>query len=136
MLNTDMHKVVEPGAFEIMVGPNSEQTTTAILNVIGSNGETGIAPPPPPPAGSESGVVSNFDDLKVSSQLRGMDGHLRRAGGRQIHGFDAACRKAEPTGSKGALKVTGEIVPRAGFAWAGVLFYPGSSPEDSVESFK
>lgn len=33
MLNVEMHKVVEPGAFEIMVGPNSQQTSTVILNV-------------------------------------------------------------------------------------------------------
>ncbi len=35
-------------------------------------------------------------------------------------------------GSKGALKVSGEIVPCVSFAWAGVLFHPGSSPEDAV----
>ena len=33
MLNADMHKVVEPGVFEIMVGPNSQQTSTVVLNV-------------------------------------------------------------------------------------------------------
>ncbi len=38
MLNTDMHKVVEPGAFEIMVGPDSVHTTTATLNVVGPHG--------------------------------------------------------------------------------------------------
>ena len=28
MLNIDMHRVVEPGVFELMVGPSSDQTTT------------------------------------------------------------------------------------------------------------
>jgi len=35
MLNTDMHKVVEPGDFEVMVGADSAHTTTAVLNVVG-----------------------------------------------------------------------------------------------------
>jgi beta-glucosidase len=35
MLNTDMHKVVEPGEFEVMVGADSAHTTTATLNVVG-----------------------------------------------------------------------------------------------------
>jgi beta-glucosidase len=34
MLNEDMHRVVEPGIFEIMVGPSSDQTTTVPLTVI------------------------------------------------------------------------------------------------------
>jgi len=35
MLNADMHKVVEPGEFEVMVGADSAHTTTAVLNVVG-----------------------------------------------------------------------------------------------------
>ena len=34
--------------------------------------------------------------------------------------------------SKGALRVTGEIIPGASFTWAGVLFVPGTSPMDAV----
>ena len=37
------------------------------LAVAGPYGETGLPPLPPPPAGSESGVVSTFDDGKVSA---------------------------------------------------------------------
>jgi len=33
LLNTDMHRVVEPGVFELMVGPSSDQTSTALLTV-------------------------------------------------------------------------------------------------------
>jgi len=41
ILNADMHSVVEPGDFELMVGPSSTQTTTIPLQVIGVHGETG-----------------------------------------------------------------------------------------------
>ncbi len=41
ILNADMHSVVEPGDFELMVGPSSAQTTTVPLQVIGVHGETG-----------------------------------------------------------------------------------------------
>ena len=34
--------------------------------------------------------------------------------------------------SKGALRITGEVIPGAAFTWAGALFAPGSSPEDLV----
>jgi beta-glucosidase len=37
MLNTDMHKVVEPGIFDIMVGRNSADTTTIPLKVVDLN---------------------------------------------------------------------------------------------------
>jgi hypothetical protein len=33
MLNEDMHRVVEPGTFDIMVGPSSVETTTVLLQV-------------------------------------------------------------------------------------------------------
>ncbi len=67
MLNVDMHRVVEPGVFDVMVGPSSDQTSIAALTVIGTHGETGKPPMPPPPAGSETGMVSTFDEGKVSA---------------------------------------------------------------------
>ncbi len=41
LLNVDMHKVVEPGIFDIMVGPSSAQTQTVALKVIGPEGQSG-----------------------------------------------------------------------------------------------
>ncbi len=41
-------------------------------------------PLPPPPAGSESGVVSTFDDGKAVSELRHVGARLRLHAGRQI----------------------------------------------------
>ena len=52
MLNLDMRRVVEPGVFDIMVGPSSDQTTTVSLTVTGPHGETG-QPLSPPPVGNE-----------------------------------------------------------------------------------
>jgi Complex I intermediate-associated protein 30 (CIA30) len=132
MLNTDMHKVVEPGIFELMVGPSSDQTSSVNLAVTGPRGETGLPLPPPPPAGSESGLVSNFDDLKVAANYGSwMTTSDSEAGGKSTSSIQTVASGA--TGSKGALKISGEIVAGgAPFNWAGVFFYPGPSPDDSA----
>jgi beta-glucosidase len=39
----DMHQVVEPGVFDLMVGPSSDHTSSVKLTVGGGNGETGRA---------------------------------------------------------------------------------------------
>ena len=63
MWNVDMHRVVEPGIFEIMVGPNSQQTSTITLGVLGP-GQNAASQ-----AKSDSGTISNFDDLKVDDVI-------------------------------------------------------------------
>ncbi|HEY4904422.1 MAG TPA: CIA30 family protein [Candidatus Sulfotelmatobacter sp.] len=129
MLNVDMHRVVEPGIFEVMVGPSSDQTSTVLLHVVGTNGETGMAALPPPPVGSESGVVSTFDDGKVTANYGAW-----MAGGDSMQGGKSTATMQVVDGgannSKEALRVTGEVIPGAAFTWAGTLFAPGSSPED------
>jgi beta-glucosidase len=132
MLNTDMHKVVEPGIFELMVGPSSDQTSTVTLAVTGPRGETGLPLPAPPPVGSESGVVSNFDDLKVAANYGSwMTTSDSEAGGKSTSAMQAVAGGAN--GSNGALKISGELVSGgAPFNWAGVFFFPGSSPNDSA----
>jgi hypothetical protein len=130
MLNTDMRKVVEPGIFEVMVGPSSDQTSVVTLAVTGPRGETGLPLPAPPPVGSESGAVSNFDDLKVSANYGSwMTTSDSEAGGKSTSLMQAVLGGAN--GSKGALKISGELVSGgAPFNWAGVFFFPGSSPND------
>ncbi len=132
MLNTDMHKVVEPGIFELMVGPSSDQTSTVTLAVTGPRGETGLPLPAPPPVGSESGVVSNFDDLKVAANYGSwMTTSDSEAGGKSTSAMQAVAGGAN--GSNGALKISGELVSGgAPFNWAGVFFFPGSSPNASA----
>lgn len=131
LLDADMHKVVEPGTFEIMVGPSSAQTQTVNLTVLGAQGQTGQTALPPAPAGSESGTISNFDDLKVSASY----GAWMVTSDQQMGGKSTAHMQpveGGANGSKGALQATGEVVPGADFTWAGVFFFPGSSPDEAV----
>ena len=132
MLDLDMRRVVEPGIFEIMVGPSSEQTATVPLAVTGPHGETGLPAPPPPPKGSEAAVISTFDDLKVSaaygSWIAASDS---MNGGKSTSSIEAVEHGAN--GSAGALRVSGELIAGAPFLWAGTLYAPGSAAGMDME---
>jgi hypothetical protein len=116
----------------VMVGPSSDQTSKVALTVLGPHGETGKPLPPPPPAGSESGVVSTFDEGKIAANY----GSWIVSTDEMIGGKSkASINIAEPgaNDSRGALKVSGEIIPGAGqFTWAGAMFAPGSAPMEPV----
>ena len=132
MLNIDMHRVVEPGVFDLMVGPSSDQTSTVALTVLGPHGETGKPLPPPAPAGSESGMVSTFDDGKVAANYGSWNVSSDEMIGGKSKAFIALAAPGA-NGSTGALKVSGEIIPGAGqFTWAGAMFTPGSAPMEPV----
>jgi beta-glucosidase len=128
MWNLDMHRVVEPGLFDVMVGPSSDQTSTVPLKVVGVNGETGIPPLPPAPAGSESGVVSTFDDGQITAKY----GSWTAITDSQMGGKSTAAMKAVAggaNGTKGALQVSGEVQDSpAQYKYAGVVFSPGAHP--------
>ena len=131
MLNIDMHRVVEPGIFEIMVGPSSDQTTTVPLTVVGINGENGSPLATPPPAGSESGVVSTFDDMKPTATYgTWITTSDSEQGGKSTSAMQVV--EGGANNSKGALRVTGEVVAGGPFPYAGVFYAPGSSPMDSA----
>ena len=131
LLDTDMHKVVEPGAFEIMVGPSSAETKTVMLTVLGGEGQAMQSVAPGGPSPSASLVVSNFDDLSVSASYGGwMTTSDQEIGGKSTATIKAVASGAN--GSAGALQVSGEVVPGAQFAWAGATFHPGASPDDAV----
>jgi len=131
MLNVDMNRVVEPGVFDLMVGPSSDQTSTVELTVVGPHGETGKPPMAPPPSGSESGVVSTFDEGKVAANYGSWDLNTDAMNGGKS---TASMKVVQPgaSGSSGALQVDGEIIPGAQFTWAGVMFSPGSAPMEPV----
>jgi beta-glucosidase len=128
ILNVDMHRVVEPGVFDLMVGPSSDKTTTVKLTVAGANGETGRpASMAPTPAGSESGMVSNFDDGKVAANYGSwMGASDTMSGGKSTSSIEVVLPGA--AGTKGALQVTGEVIPGGQFVFAGALYSPGTAP--------
>jgi beta-glucosidase len=130
ILNTDMHRVVEPGVYEMMVGPSSDNTKTVRLTIGG--GANAQPPLPPPPAGSESGLVSSFDEGKVAANY-GMwiPASDSMNGGKSKSSF----KIVEPgaNGTKGALEVDGEVVLGGGpYSFAGALFSPNQAIMQSV----
>ena len=82
----------------------------------------------PAPAGSESGLVSDFEGEKPASNFgAGWDVSTDSlAGGKSV-----AEMKVVPEGannSRGSLMVTGEVRPGFQYPWSGVAFFPGSPP--------
>jgi hypothetical protein len=78
-------------------------------------------------------MVSDFEDLKVSARYGAwMVTSDQQMGGKstaEMHAVEGGAH-----GSKGALAVAGELVPgESAFTWAGVLFYPGSSPDAAMD---
>jgi beta-xylosidase len=131
LLDVDMHKVVEPGAFDVMVGPSSVQTQLVTLTVVGPEGQTGQSALSSASTGSETEMVSNFDDLKLTARY----GMWALTSDAEIGGKSQATLQpvaGGANGSKGALQVTGELVPGAAFTWAGVAFHPGASADEAV----
>ena len=84
------------------------------------------------PVGSESGLVSNFEDGTTATAFglgwnpstgRLMGGHKPEA---RIAVVDGGAE-----GSKKALEISGEITPGV-FGWGGAMFFPGSAPMEAV----
>jgi beta-glucosidase len=132
ILDTDMQWRVVPGTFDVMVGPSSVQTSMVKLDVADVYGNLDKPLPPLPPAGSESGVVSNFDDVKPTANFGSWMamGDAQLGGGKSTAKMDVIEPGAD--GSNGALQITGEVIAGPQFAWAGLLFSPGSAPMESA----
>ena len=81
----------------------------------------------PAPEYSESGWISDFEGEKIAANFgAGWIGSTDAyAGGKSKARFERVSGGVE--GSKGAMQITGEIVPGAAITWAGVLFSPGKS---------
>ena len=126
--DTDKQWRVEPGVFDLMVGPSSAQTTMVRLNVADIHGNLNRPLPPPPPPGSESGAVSNFDELKPTANFGSWmaTSDAQMGGGKSFAKMEVIEPGAEET--KGALEVSGEVVAGAQFAWSGLLYSPGTAP--------
>jgi beta-glucosidase len=126
--NIDMHQAVEPGVFDVMVGASSDKTSTAKLTVTGINGETGKpVATAPVPAGSGTNLVSNFDGGKTSAAYgMWLAANDTMSGGKS----NSKLEVIEPgaAGSKGAMQVSGEVIPGGQFIFAGALYSPGPAP--------
>ena len=126
--NIDMHRTVEPGVFDLMIGASSDKTSAVKLTVNGINGETGKpAPTAPVPAGSETNMVSNFDAGKPSAAYgMWLAANDTMNGGKSNSKLDVI----EPgaAGTKGAMQVSGEVIPGGQFIFAGALYSPGPAP--------
>jgi hypothetical protein len=95
------------------------------------HGETGMPPHAPPPVGSESGVVSTFDDMKVSSNYgKWISTSDSENGGKSTGSMQVV--EGGANNSKGALRVGGELIAGAPFLYSGVMFAPGGSPMESA----
>jgi beta-glucosidase len=128
ILNIDMRRVVEPGIFDLMVGPSSDRTSTVKLTVTGINGDAGKpVASAQVPAGSEKNKVSDFEAGKVASAY-GMwiPANDSMNGGKSSSKLDVVDGGAG--GTKHAMQVSGELVPGAPFIFGGAMFFPGSAP--------
>jgi len=86
----------------------------------------------PAPAGSESGLISDFDDAETPRARFGSGWVISTdsfRGGQSTAQMKVIAGGAE--GSKGALAIDGVIVQNS-IAWAGAMFFPGSAPMTPV----
>ena len=124
----DMHRVVEPGLFDLMVGPSSDKTSAVKLTVTGLNGDNGKpVATAPVPAGSDTNMVSNFDEGKTSAAYgMWLAANDTMNGGKSNSKIEVVESGAANT--KGAMKITGEVIPGGPFIFAGALYSPGAGP--------
>lgn len=81
----------------------------------------------PPPAGSESGLISDFDDGTSNARFgsgwqTSTDSYMGGKSTAQMHVVQGGAE-----GTKGALQIDGEIVQNS-IVWAGAMFFPGPTP--------
>jgi hypothetical protein len=83
----------------------------------------------PPPAGLESGWVSDFEQEGPPQARFGAGWSISTdqvAGGKSVAKMEVT--PGGPEGSKGALRVTGEVLQGFAFPWSGAMFSPGPTP--------
>jgi len=90
--------------------------------------EAAVARAAAPPAGSEQGLISNFDDGTLSTKFgSGFSVSTDSiAGGKST--ADLKIIEGGPAGSKNSLQISGTISDAFAYAWAGAMFSPGATP--------
>lgn len=81
----------------------------------------------PAPLGSESGVISDFDDGTSNAKFGSgwqvsTDSYMGGKSTAQMHVVEGGAE-----GSKGALQIDGEVMQNS-VMWAGAMFFPGPTP--------
>ncbi|MGO8999765.1 MAG: amidohydrolase family protein [Polyangiaceae bacterium] len=94
------------------------------------------AAPPPNAVAAVGGIVSDFDDGTLATKFgAGWDPSTDKiAGGASTVELSPA--KGGAKGTKGALRIAGEIAPGLPYAWAGAMFWPGAHPMEAVDASK
>jgi imidazolonepropionase-like amidohydrolase len=82
----------------------------------------------PGPAGSESGLISDFEGERVSAKFGAgwMPTTDSMMGGKST--VELKLEQGGAQGSRGSLLVAGEVLPGSQFPWAGAMFSPGPYP--------
>jgi imidazolonepropionase-like amidohydrolase len=82
----------------------------------------------PAPAGSESGIVSDFEEEKPAAKFGSgwMVSTDSFAGGKSVAEMKVV--EGGASGSRGSLLITGETIQAFQFPWAGAAFSPGAEP--------
>ncbi|HEV2381995.1 MAG TPA: CIA30 family protein [Terriglobia bacterium] len=96
------------------------------FNTLDDSGKTHDAGPAPP--GSESGLVSDFDEGAPTAKFGSgwFDSTDQMMGGKSTEQFKVVEGGAD--GTEGSLLITGEIAGGTTFPWAGAMFMPGTKP--------
>ena len=81
----------------------------------------------PAPLGSESGLISDFDDGTSTARfgsgwMPSTDSYMGGKSTAQMHVVDGGAE-----GSKGALQIDGELIQNS-IMWSGAMFFPGPTP--------
>jgi imidazolonepropionase-like amidohydrolase len=82
-----------------------------------------------PPAGSESGLIADFEQDGAPQSKFGagwMVSTDQMAGGKSVGKLEVV--PGGPEGSKNALRVTGEVTQGFAYPWSGAMFSPGPTP--------
>lgn len=90
--------------------------------------ESAAAKASPPPPGSESGLISDFEEGTTATKFGAGWSVSTDALANGKSTAELKCIAGGAEGSKGALEVSGTISDAFAFPWAGALFSPGSAP--------
>lgn len=90
--------------------------------------ETATAKGLPPPQGSESGLISDFEDGTTATKFGAGWSVSTDAVANGKSTAELKCIAGGAEGSKGALLISGAISDAFAFPWAGALFSPGPAP--------